>query len=98
MPLSAAQWSSHGTRTGLPRPPAGSQRLFLAEGRGCRGGETLELTVEAFRETQAGSLPAGPGAQNLIEAFHHVDAELKEAARSDPKVLKDDRHAGEPPA
>ena len=80
------------TTEGYAATPGGSQRLFLAEVEEAEEENRLELTVEAFREAQAGRLPAGPGARNLIEAFHHVDAELKEAARSDPKVLHDDRH------
>jgi hypothetical protein len=52
----------------------------------------VQLTVEAFRDVQAGRMPAGPGTRSLIEAFHHVDAQLKNAARTDPKILKDDRH------
>ncbi|WP_434593631.1 integrase [Streptomyces sp. A5-4] len=80
------------TTEGYAATPGGSQRLFLAEVEEAEEETRLELTVEAFREAQAGLLPAGPGARYLIEAFHHVDAELKEAARSDPKVLADDRH------
>ncbi|MFJ9508674.1 hypothetical protein ACIRPZ_33405 [Streptomyces anulatus] len=80
------------TTEGYAATPGGSQRLFLADVEEAQEEHRLELTVEAFREAQAGLLPSGPGAQNLIEAFHHVDAELKEAARSDPKVLTDDRH------
>ncbi|MFI6061952.1 hypothetical protein [Streptomyces sp. NPDC051286] len=52
----------------------------------------MQLTVQAFRDVQAGRLPAGPGARSLIEAFRHVDAQLKDAARTDAKILKDDRH------
>ncbi|MGW3926486.1 integrase [Streptomyces microflavus] len=80
------------TTEGYAATPGGSQRLFLAEVEEAEEESRLELTVEAFREAQAGLLPAGPGARSLIEAFHHVDAALKEAARSDPKVLADDRH------
>ncbi|WP_189846299.1 site-specific integrase [Streptomyces rubiginosohelvolus] len=80
------------TTEGYAATPGGSQRLFLADVEEAEEENRLELTVEAFREAQAGLLPSGPGARHLIEAFHHVDAELKEAARSDPKVLKDDRH------
>lgn len=37
-------------------------------------------------------MPTGPGASGLIDAFTHIDAELKDAARTDPKILHDDRH------
>ncbi|MET9770334.1 hypothetical protein [Streptomyces sp. NPDC006415] len=80
------------TTEGYAATPGGSQRLFLAEVEEAEEETRLELTVEAFREAQAGQLPAGPGARGLLEAFHYVDAELREDARSDPKVLADDRH------
>jgi hypothetical protein len=57
-----------------------------------KGEHHVQLTVQAFRDFQAGRLPAGPGARRLVEVFAHMDAELKEAARSDPKVLRDDAH------
>ncbi|MFD7341266.1 hypothetical protein ACFV98_35585 [Streptomyces violascens] len=37
-------------------------------------------------------MPAGPGARGFIDAFQHIDAELQDAARTDPNALKDDRH------
>ncbi|MFJ6636699.1 sensor domain-containing protein [Streptomyces sp. NPDC091376] len=80
------------TTEGYAAGPGGSQRLFLAEIEEAEDEHHVQLTVQAFRDVQAGRLPAGPGARSLIEAFAHVDAELKEAARSDPKVLADDAH------
>ncbi|MEH0543650.1 integrase [Streptomyces sp. B21-105] len=80
------------TTEGYAARPGGSQRLFHAEVEEAEEAHHVQLTVEAFRDVQAGRMPAGPGARSLIEAFHHVDAQLKNAARTDPKILKDDRH------
>ncbi|MFD6802568.1 integrase [Streptomyces cyaneofuscatus] len=80
------------TTEGYAARPGGSQRLFLAEVQAAEQASRVQLTVEAFRDVQAGRMPSGRGARSLIEAFQHVDAKLKEAARSDPKVLTDDRH------
>ncbi|GLF95221.1 integrase [Streptomyces yaizuensis] len=80
------------TTEGYAARPGGSQRLFHAEMREAEEARHVQLTVEAFRDAQAGIMPAGPGATSLIEAFSHVDALLKETARTDPKVLNDDRH------
>lgn len=80
------------TTEGYAARPGGSQRLFHAEIEEAEEAHHVQLTVQAFRDVQAGRMPAGPGARGLIEAFHHVDAQLKDAARTDPKILKDDRH------
>jgi len=79
------------TTEGYAARPGGSQRLFLAEMESAEEEHHLQLTVEAFREAQAGRMPAGPGARSIIEAFAHIDAELTELARTNPKVLADDR-------
>ncbi|MFF2128719.1 hypothetical protein ACFVW1_25680 [Streptomyces olivochromogenes] len=80
------------TTEGYAARPGGSQRLFHAEIEEAEEAHHVELTVQAFRDVQAGVMPAGTGARSLVEAFSHVDAALKDAARTDPKVLKDDRH------
>ncbi|WP_405738564.1 site-specific integrase [Streptomyces sp. NBC_01525] len=80
------------TTEGYAARPGGSQRLFQAEIEEAEEVHRIALTVQAFRDVQAGILPAGPGARGLVEAFSHVDAALKDAARTDPKVLHDDRH------
>jgi hypothetical protein len=79
------------TTEGYARP-GGSQRLFHAEIEEAEESHHVQLTVEAFREFQAGQMPAGPGARSLIEAFNHVDAALKEHARTEAKALAGDRH------
>ncbi|MEU0097197.1 integrase [Streptomyces sp. NPDC006267] len=80
------------TTEGYAARPGGSQRLFLTEVEEAEQEKHMELTVEAFRDLKEGRKPAGPGARGLIEALQHVDAQLNEAARHDPKVLEDDRH------
>ncbi|WP_431040772.1 hypothetical protein ACQUSR_01935 [Streptomyces sp. P1-3] len=80
------------TTEGYASRPGGSQRLFHAEIEEAEEAHHVELTVQAFRDVQAGIMPAGPGARSLVEVFSRIDAELKDAARTDPKVLKDDRH------
>lgn len=80
------------TTEGYAARPGGSQRLFQAEIEEAEEVHHVALTVQAFRDVQAGIMPTGPGARGLIEAFSHVDAALKDAARTDPKVLHDDRH------
>jgi hypothetical protein len=80
------------TTEGYAAQPGGSQRLFLAEVEEAEQDHHLQLTVEAFRDLQAGRKPAGPGARSLIEALQHVDTELNQAARTDPAILHDDRH------
>ncbi|WP_411153451.1 integrase, partial [Streptomyces sp. A30] len=80
------------TTEGYAARPGGSQRLFHAEVEAAEEAEHLELTVRAFRDAQVGIMPAGPGARGLIDAFTHIDTALKDAARTDPKILHDDRH------
>lgn len=80
------------TTEGYAAQPGGSQRMFLAEVEEAEQDHHVQLTVEAFRDLQAGHRPAGPGARSLIEAFQHVDTQLNDAARTDPAVLNDDRH------
>ncbi|MFE3257041.1 hypothetical protein [Nocardia sp. NPDC059229] len=79
------------TTEGYAARPGGSQRLFLAEIHAAEQQRHLALTMEAFRDAQAGRMPSGPGARGLIDAFGSIDAALNDAARTDPKVL-DDRH------
>ncbi|MEV4226989.1 integrase [Streptomyces bobili] len=80
------------TTEGYTATPGGSQRLFQAEIEEAEEEDHLRLTVQAFRDAQAGILPSGPGARSLMEAFAHVDAALNLTASTDPKVLNDDRH------
>jgi hypothetical protein len=80
------------TTEGYAARPGGSQRLFHAEIEDAEEAHHVQLTVQAFREFQAGQMPAGPGARGLIESFNHVDAALKGLARTEAKMLAGDRH------
>jgi hypothetical protein len=44
-----------------------------------------------FRNYQAGRLPTGPGARELIGFFASVDGDLSALAAAAPKVLPSDR-------
>jgi hypothetical protein len=51
-----------------------------------------QLTAAAFRDYQAGILPTGPGARELIGVFDHVDTQLVEQQPGHPTVVANDRH------
>ena len=71
--------------------PGGSQALFRAEVQEPEEEHHLRLTIDAFRQFQAGQLPAGPGARDLIAAFTQVDCALRDSAPAEPSVLDTDR-------
>ncbi|HEX5116018.1 MAG TPA: hypothetical protein VFW65_12540 [Pseudonocardiaceae bacterium] len=73
------------TTEGYAARPGGSQARFLAEVADEEQQRNLTLTVQAFRDYQAGVLPAGPGARNLIEFFESVDGQI---AADTPAVIK----------
>jgi integrase len=82
---------STATTEGYTNRPGGSQALFHAEVKDLEEEHHLQLTIDAFREFQAGQLPAGPGARSLIAMFTHVDTELSHMSPADPSVLDTDR-------
>ncbi|MEV8413970.1 hypothetical protein AB0P45_10210 [Streptomyces niveus] len=73
------------------RRPGGTQAAFLEEVRQAEEEHHLDLTQQAFRNYQAGRLPAGPGAAELIAAFEHIDTVLKEHDTGAPVVLDSDQ-------
>ncbi|GAA1959314.1 hypothetical protein [Catenulispora subtropica] len=79
------------TTEGYSNRPGGSQAALLAEVRKAEQKHHLELTAQAFRDFQAGQLPAGPGARDLIAAFEHIDEQLKDFAAGEPSVLESER-------
>lgn len=82
---------STATAEGYANRPGGSQALFRAEVQDLEDEHHLELTLAAFRDFQAGTMPAGPGARDLIATFRHVEAQLADTDRADPAVLDNDR-------
>ncbi|MFG2876982.1 hypothetical protein ACGFYU_18635 [Streptomyces sp. NPDC048337] len=79
------------TTEGYAHRPGGAQGIFLAEVGEEEAKHHLELTATAFREFQAGIMPSGPGARDVIAAFTHVDAALADHQAGEPKVLGSDR-------
>ncbi|MFG2172843.1 hypothetical protein ACGFMO_15980 [Streptomyces niveus] len=81
---------STATTEGYANRPGGSQALFHAQVQELEEEHHLHLTIDAFRQFQAGQLPAGPGARDLIATFTHVDGALQEGASLEPSVLDTD--------
>lgn len=79
------------TTEGYAHRPGGAQGIFLAEVGEEEGKHHMELTAAAFRDFQAGIMPSGPGARDVIAAFTHVDAELKDHNAGEPKTMDSDR-------
>ncbi|MEU3743526.1 hypothetical protein AB0E78_41595 [Streptomyces sp. NPDC032198] len=71
--------------------PSGSQGNLLAEVEREQDKHHLTLTKEAFEDYRAGRMPAGPGARELIKAFEHIDAQLKEHEPGTAAVLVAER-------
>jgi hypothetical protein len=82
---------STATTEGYANRPGGSQALFHAEVQELEEEHHLHLTIDAFRQFQAGQFPAGPGARDLIATFTHVDKALRDNAPTEPSVLDTDR-------
>ena len=79
------------TTEGYAHRPGGSQSSLLADVERAEKDRNLELTTTAWHDYQAGRLPAGPGARDLIAAFEHIDAELADHAPGTASVLDSDR-------
>lgn len=79
------------TTEGYAHRPGGAQGIFLAEVGDEEAEHHMELTAAAFRDFQAGIMPSGPGARDVIAAFTHVDAELNGYAAGEPKTMESDR-------
>ncbi|WP_157897438.1 integrase [Mycobacteroides chelonae] len=78
------------TTEGYAARPGGSQAVFRAEVEREERKHHLQLTRAAFEQYQAGTMPTGPGARDLIAAFKHVDAQLHSTTGA-PAVLDNDR-------
>lgn len=80
------------TTEGYAARPGGSQALFHVDVQQAEHEHHLELTVAAFHDYRSGVMPAGPGARDLINLFHHVDAELGDPlAATEPTTLTNER-------
>ncbi|WP_329538215.1 hypothetical protein OG568_59430 (plasmid) [Streptomyces sp. NBC_01450] len=64
------------TTEGYANRPGGAQAKFLAEVGESEHNRNLTLTLQAFRDFQAGRQPAGPGARDLVSFFKSVENEL----------------------
>jgi integrase len=82
---------STATTEGYANRPGGSQALFHAEVQELEEEHHFRLTIDAFRQFQAGQLPAGLGARDLIATFTHIDNALRDSAPAEPTVLDTDR-------
>ncbi|MEE1829256.1 hypothetical protein PUR61_44900 [Streptomyces sp. BE20] len=79
------------TTEGYAMRPGGSQGSLQAEVQRAAAGHHLELTRQAFNDYRAGRMPAGPGARDLIKAFEHIDAALKDHEVGTAAVLDNER-------
>ncbi|MGW1197252.1 hypothetical protein ACWD4B_15660 [Streptomyces sp. NPDC002536] len=79
------------TTEGYAARPGGSQAALLAEATKAEKEHHLQLTADAYEDYRAGRLPSGPGARDLIAAFEHIDAELKDHAPGAASVLDSER-------
>lgn len=71
--------------------PGGAQALFLAEVGKVEESRSLSLTLQAFRDYQAGRRPSGPGARDLLAFFASVERQLEELDVSAPVVKRSDQ-------
>jgi hypothetical protein len=80
------------TTEGYTARPGGAQAKLLAEITEHETERNLQLVLTEFRNYQAGILPAGPGARELIEFFDAVDGDLAEYTATAPNVIASDQH------
>ena len=73
--------------------PGGAQAQLLAEVNKHQAQRKLDLTLQEFRNYQAGIMPSGPGAAELAAFFAGVDRAITSApgAAEAPKVQRNDR-------
>ncbi|WP_371551389.1 hypothetical protein OG266_38420 [Streptomyces sp. NBC_00554] len=68
--------------------PGGAQAIFLAEVGKEEESRNQTLTLQAFRDYQAGRRPSGPGARDLLAFFASVECQLKELDVTAPTVKR----------
>lgn len=71
--------------------PGGAQAEFLADVAEEEQVRNQNLTLAAFRDSQKGIMPSGPGARDLIEFFVSVDEELQQMETSAPGIKPGDQ-------
>lgn len=79
------------TTEGYAALPGGAQAAFLADVAAEEQEANKNLTLAAFRDSQNGIMPSGPGARDLIEFFASVDAKLKQMELAAPGVKPGDQ-------
>ncbi|RSM51557.1 hypothetical protein DMB66_41535 [Actinoplanes sp. ATCC 53533] len=80
------------TTEGYTRRPGGAQAKFHTEVTAAETARKAKLAAAIYRDYQAGRLPAGPGARDLIDALQHVDTQLDQQQHAQPTVVATDRH------
>jgi len=82
------------TTEGYAARPGGAQAQLLAEVNKHQSQRKLDLTLQEFRNYQAGIMPSGPGAAELAAFFAGVDRAITSTpggAAEAPKVQRNDR-------
>ena len=79
------------TTEGYAARPGGAQAKLLAEITEQEHERSRQLVLAQFRDYQQGTMPAGPGARDLMAFFGTVDGELKAQDAAAPRVLENDQ-------
>ncbi|MDG9713004.1 site-specific integrase [Streptomyces sp. DH10] len=79
------------TTEGYAARPGGAQAEFLADVAAEEQTRNQNLTLAAFRDSQKGIMPTGPGARDLIDFFASVDQELQAMEAAAPGVKPGDQ-------
>ncbi len=79
------------TTEGYANRPGGAQGKFLAEIGAEEQDRNVSLTLQAFRDYQAGHWPAGPGARELVKFFKAVESDLGELDFAAPHIKHSDQ-------
>ncbi|GGR41620.1 site-specific integrase [Streptomyces netropsis] len=79
------------TTEGYAARPGGAQAKLLAEINLHEQDRNTSLALAEFRHYQQGIMPAGPGAQDLIRFFAHVDDQITQHTTASPHVRSGDQ-------
>ncbi|MFG2848225.1 site-specific integrase [Kitasatospora sp. NPDC048296] len=75
------------TTEGYAARPGGAQAKLVAEVNAHEQERNLSLLLAEFRNYQAGVMPAGPGARDLLDLFAHIDGRVTDGAPASPKTV-----------